>query len=279
MTAVGPRRFRHELPPSSASSTFTLTGGDDWLGPIRVDRVDRPALEAIKLRVREPGSPGNGFRSIEDTRQHLIFLRDTEVDLTLVGTEPIAQARVDIHPGAPPAVDRVDSKSFVARWTLREAMTLEIQLTSEATGLASKPTFLSLGLLKDREPRVALRAQGVGAHVTPVATIPLAISATDDLGLAALRIRVERSTHADDRAEPTTTKRTIPLPLTVDAGKAVLDHQARHDVDLQTSPPAIGTVLRFQVEADDRAARGRRSGGRACSTCRWSRRTSCFMRS
>jgi hypothetical protein len=62
MTAVGPRRFRHELPPSSASSSFTLLGGDDWLGPITVERVDRPALQAIKLRVREPGSPGNAFR-------------------------------------------------------------------------------------------------------------------------------------------------------------------------------------------------------------------------
>jgi hypothetical protein len=260
MTAVGPRRFRHELPPSSASSTFTLLGGDDWLGPIRVERVDRPALEATRLRVREPGSPGNVFRAIEDTRQHLIFLPDTEVELTLVGTEPIARARVDIHPGAPPGLDRVDSKTFVAHWTLREAITLEIQLTSEATGLTSKPTFFSLGLLKDREPRVALRAQGVGAHVTPVATIPLAISATDDLGLGALRIQVERSTHAEEKAEPTTTKQTIPLPLASDGGKAVLDHQARHDVDLQAAPPAVGTALRFQAEADDRSARGAQVG-------------------
>ncbi len=260
MTATGPARFRHELPPSSASSSFDLVGGDDWLGPIQVRRVDRPSLEAIRLRARDPGSPGHGFREVEDTRQHPVFLADTEVELTLVGNEPIAGTRLDVHPGTPPEIARVDPKTFVARWTLREATTLEIGITSETTGLSSKPTFLSLGLLKDREPRVTLRAQGVGAHVTPVATIPLTLAATDDLGLAALRLRAERTAHAEDKAEPVTTKKTVPLPLAADGGRALLDHQARHDVDLQADPPAVGTVLRFLAEAEDRCARGAQVG-------------------
>ncbi len=260
MTAVGPGRFRHELPPSSASSTFELVGGDDWLGPIRVDRVDRPSLEAIKLRVRDPGAADGGFRAVEDAGRHLIFLPDTEVELTLVGTEPIARTRVDVHPGAPPGLARVDPRTFSGRWTLREATTLEIQLTSDGTGLASRPAFLSLGLLKDREPRVTLRAQGVGAHVTPVATIPLTLAATDDLGLAALRLQVERTARVGDKVEPVTTKQAVPIPLAADGGRAVLDHQARHDVDLQAAPPPIGAVLRFQAEADDRCARGAQVG-------------------
>ena len=260
MTAIGPGRFRHELPPSSASSTFELIGGDDWLGPIRVERVDRPSLESVKLRVRDPGAPEGAFRAIEDTRQHLIFLPDTEVELTLLGTEPIARTRVDVHPGAPPGLARLDPKSFAAKWTLREATTLEIQLTSDRTGLASKPTFLSLGLLKDREPRVTLRAQGVSSHVTPVATIPLTLAATDDLGLAALRLQIERMVATSEKAESVTTKQAVPIPLAADGGKAVLDHQARHDVDLQANPPPIGATLRFQAEADDKSARGAQVG-------------------
>jgi hypothetical protein len=260
MTSTGPSRFRHELPPSTTSSVFHLNGGDDWLGPIRVERVDRPSLTATRLRVRDPGSPGNSFREVEDTRQHLIFLPDTEVELTLVGSEPIAQARIDVHPGTPPPMDRVDSKTFTGRWTLREATTLEIHLTSEETGLVSKPTFLSLGLLKDREPRVTLKALGVGGHVTPVATIPLSLAATDDLGLAALRIKAERTSHAEDKSEPTTTKTTVPIPLSSDSTRAMLDHQARHDVELQSAPPAIGTILKFQAEAEDRCARGAQVG-------------------
>jgi hypothetical protein len=259
MTAVGSGVFRYELPPSSASTTFELAGGDDWLGPIQVERVDRPSLQAVKLRVREPGAAKGEFRAVEDSGQSLVFLPDTEVELTLVGSEPVVRTRVDVHPGAAPALDRVDPKSFAARWTLREATTLEIRLTSEGSGFDSKPTFLSLGLLKDREPRVTLRAQGVGGHVTPVATIPLTMGATDDLGLAALRLQIEKTSHAEGKSEPTVARQTVPLPLPA-GGKAVLDHQARHDVDLQASPPPIGTILRLQAEAEDRCARGMQVG-------------------
>jgi hypothetical protein len=259
MTAVGPGVFRHELPPSSGSTTFELVGGDDWLGPIKVERVDRPSLQAVKLRVCDPGVPKGEFRSVEDNDQSLVFLPDTEVELTLVGSEPIVQTRVDVHPGAAPALTRVDPKSFATHWTLREATTLEIRLTSEETGLDSKPTFLSLGLLKDREPRVTLRAQGVGGHVTPIATIPLTAGATDDLGLAALRLQIERTSHAEGKSEPTVAKQTVPLPLPA-GGKAVLDHQARYDLDLQAASPQIGTILRIQAEAEDRCARGTQVG-------------------
>ena len=101
MTSVGPGVFRHELPPSSGSSTFELVGGDDWLGPIRVERVDRPTLQAAKLRVRDPGAAQGEFRAVEDSGQSLIFLPDTEVELTLVGSEPIDRTRLDVHPAAP----------------------------------------------------------------------------------------------------------------------------------------------------------------------------------
>lgn len=259
MTAVEPGVFRHELPPSSGSSTFEVVGGDDWLGPIRVDRVDRPSLQAVKLRIRDPGTAQGEFRAIADSGQSLVFLPDTEVELTLVGSEPIARTQVDVHPGGAPAPDRVDPRSFAVRWTLREATTLEIRLTSEGSGLDSKPTFLSIGLLKDRDPRVTLRAQGVGGHVTPVATIPLTMGATDDFGLAALRLQIERTSYAEGKSEPRVARQTVPLPLP-SGGKAVLDHQARHDVDLHASPPPIGTILRIQAEAEDRCARGAQVG-------------------
>jgi hypothetical protein len=256
MTVTGPASFRHELPPSSSSTTFNLSGGDDWLGPIKVERVDRPALASARLRVREPGSKGDTFRVVEESIQQPVFLPDTEVELTLAGNEPISEARLTVHPGEAPKLARVDARTFVARWILREATTLEVELTSEATSLTSKTAYLSIGILKDREPRVSLRALGVGAHVTSVATIPLSITATDDMGLAVVRLQIERTTTDGDKGEPKTTKKTVPLPLAADTARAILDHQARHDVELQADTPPIGTVLRFVAEALDRCARG-----------------------
>ncbi len=260
MTVTGPASFRYELPPSPSSTTLELTGGDDWLGPIKVKRVDRPTLTSTRLRVREPGSPGAAFRDVELSGQQPVFLPDTEIELTLTGNEPVSQARLTVHPGSPPELARVDERTFAASFTLREAITLEVELTSKAIGLTSKPAYLSIGILKDREPRVTLRALGVGAHLTPVATIPLSIAATDDRGLSVVRLQAERTSIAGDDKEPKTTRKTVPLPLSVADVRAVLDHQARHDVELQADPPSIGTLLRFVAEAEDRCARGAQLG-------------------
>ncbi|HZW30330.1 MAG TPA: hypothetical protein VFF52_06445 [Isosphaeraceae bacterium] len=262
MVGADPVRFQYEFPPASSSSTFELTGGDDWLGPLTLERVDRPALAETRLRVKEPGATYQGFRNVEDTRQHLLFLPDTEVELTLVGNEPLADTQLKVHPGNPPELKRNDDRTFTARWTLREATTLEILLTSAKTGLASRPAFLSIGLLRDREPRVTLRAVGVGNHVTAVATVPLTIAATDDFGLAALRLQVERTTIIEEKEKPETKvqRATTALPMPSDPAHPVLDHQVRHDVFLQADPPKAGTVLRLTAEAEDRCARGAQTG-------------------
>jgi len=260
MVEMEPARFRFEFPPSSSSSTFELTGGDDWLGPFALERADRPTLSETRLRVKEPGATYTGFRGVEDPSRNLLFLPDTEVELTLVGNEKLSDTQLKVQAGSELDLKRTDERTFAARWTLREATTLEILLTSARTGLSSRPTFLSIGLLRDREPRVTLRAAGVGSHVTPVATIPLNVGATDDFGLAALRLLVERTLRTDEKAEPAVQRQTVALPVPGDKERPVLDHQVRHDVLLQADPPQVGTLLRFLAEADDRCARGVQTG-------------------
>jgi len=262
LTATGPGRFRHEFPPTSVASTFELSGGDDWLGPIAIDRVDRPTLAGIKLKVKEPGSTEKGFREIEDPRQHLLFFADTELDLTLIGSEPLASTRLDVHPGTPPGIERINPRTYEAKWSLKDALTLEVILTSSRTGLNSKPAFFSIGLLKDREPRVTLRAVGVGARVTPVATIPLTVASTDDIGLAALRIKIDRTASGgtEDKPEVKTKSEVVPISLPLSPSRPLLDHQARHDVVLQVDQPAVGSVLRMVAEADDKNVRGAQTG-------------------
>ena len=260
MSEAGPDRFTFELPPSSSSSAIDLAGGDDWLGPLTVTRVDRPSLAETRVRVKEPGATYTGFRAVDDARQHLLFLPDTEIELTLVGTEAISESQVKIQAGKTLSLARGDDRSFTTTWKLTEATTLEILLKSARTALSSKPTFLSIGLLKDRAPRVTLRALGTGGHVTPIATIPLSISATDDFGLGAVRLQVDRTVSTDDKAAPVTTRATQALPLSLEKDRPLLDHQVRHEVVLQADPPKIGTIIRFVAEADDRCASGKQTG-------------------
>ena len=262
MVEADPVRFRYEFPPSPKSSKFDLVGGDDWLGPITVERVDRPSLAETRLQVKEPGSAADGWRTLSGPLQHLLFMPDSEVELTLVASEKLADIQLKVHPEGAPVLKRVDERTYTGRWTLKEATTLEILLISAKTRLSSRPSFLSLGLLRDREPRLALRALGVSSRITPVATIPLSIGATDDLGLAALRLQIDRTMTVEvkDKIETKTQRTTVPFPLPLDPSRPILDHQVRHDVLLQTNVPAVGTVLRFVAEADDQCGRGAQTG-------------------
>ena len=112
-----------------------MVGGDDWLGPFTVERVDRPSLAETKVRVKEPGATYTGFRTVEDPRQHLLFLPDTEIELTLVGTESISASQVKIQAGKTLPLSRQDDRTFTTTWKLTEATTLEILLTSAKTAL------------------------------------------------------------------------------------------------------------------------------------------------
>src|SRR5262249_48887179 len=115
-----------------------------------------------------------------------------------------------------------------------------------------------------------VRAVGVGAHVTPVATIPLSISATDDRGLAALRLRIDKTANAleddedqakdQEKTEAKTERSTVDLPLPASNDRPVLDHQVRHDLELQADPPEVGTLIRIVGEGEDRCARGAQTG-------------------
>src|SRR6202041_733230 len=91
---------------------------------------------------------------------------------------------------------------------------------------------------------------------------PLTMGATDDFGLAALRLQVDRTLHTDEKDKPETLAKhaTVLLPLVEDKDHPVLDHQVRHDLFLQTDPPKVGPLIRIVAEADDRCARGVQTG-------------------
>ena len=268
MAAVGPGVFRHELPPSSGSSTFELVGGDDWLGPIRVERVDRPSLQAAKLRVRDPGAAKGEFRAVDDTGQSLIFLPDTEVELTLVGSEPIARTRLDVHPGAAPTLDRVDPRTFAARWTLREATTLEIQLTSgrdrpgfQADVPVARPAQGSRAARDaprpgGRRPRHARRHDPAhhGRHRRPGARGAPPADRADQPRRGEDRTHRGQADRAACPCPPAARRSSITRPGTTSTSRPPRRRSAR----------SSGSRPRPRTAAPG----GRRSAGRASSTCR-----------
>ncbi len=166
---------------------------------------------------------------------------------------------------------------FRLRWTMKESETLELRLVSQESGLASKPYFLTVGLLVDREPRLTLRSSGVGRRVTPQARIPLAIHAADDFGLVDLAIEVEKTVQKEDKPEISTSRSELEK---YGADSQSLPPSIDRDIEFKVAEQqlAAGNAIRLRAASSDRLARWRTPARRAGCRFRSSRPTSCSMR-
>lgn len=262
-TRISPATFRYELPPVVEPIKFAITGGDDWLDPITVWPVDRPTLASLVLLAGDPARPGSTPVKHEGAENPLLFLPRTPLELQLTSRVPLAQAELLTKTGQAPKLERIDETHYLAKWTFGEPLVLEIQLTGMEGGLTSKPIYLSLGILKDREPRVTLRSSGVGKRVTPQVTMPLNVRATDDFALASLELELERTTPSEKTPKAETERVQLELP-TPDPAAPLMEFTQDQKLSLKPRGLTAGTMLRLRGAATDHCIEGAQTG-----TSRW----------
>jgi hypothetical protein len=252
-------RFRYEIPQVNEPLDVSITGGDDWFGPIRIEPIERPAVQSLVIRSRVPGRDEVGTHTADGAEAQLLFLPDTELTLELTATVPLRGARLSAKEGDPPALKRRDATHYVASWQMKEAQTLQLGLVGQEGSLDSKPYYVSIGLLIDREPRVALRSSGVGRRVTPQARLPLALHAADDFGLVGLALEMEQTVLKDEK--PETKNQHLPLELpSSPAGVALTDLDEQPTFSLAEHTLVPGTLLKVRGQATDNRMQGAQTG-------------------
>jgi hypothetical protein len=255
--------FRYELPPLVEPIEVMINGGDDWFGPVRIEPIDRPAVADLKLVARLPGATADEIHAVGNADEPLVFLPETRLELRLSASEPLASAEMMTKDEPPQALARSEAsgegKEFQIAWNMKESQTLELRLVSAASGLASKPYFLTVGLLYDREPRLTLRSAGVGKRVTPQARIPLAIHAADDFGLADLALEIEKTDLAGEKPV-TTTKRSELEKFGAD--DAALPPAVDREIEMKVAEQELvaGNAMRLRASSADRCALGSHTG-------------------
>jgi hypothetical protein len=258
-THVSGARFRYEIPQVSEPLDMSITGGDDWFGPIRIEPIERPTVQSLVVRARRPGSEEVESHSTDGGDSQLLFLPDTELTLELVSSVPLSATRLTAKEGEAPPFERQDDTRYAAHWTMKEAQTLEIGLVGQEGGLASRPYFISIGLLVDREPRVSIRSSGVGRRVTPQARIPLALHAADDFGITSLALGAEQTYLKDEKPQTKSEQITVELPpFSPDAAPTDVDQQPTFSLGEHSLAP--GTLLKLRGQASDNCARGSQTG-------------------
>jgi hypothetical protein len=190
-------------------------------------------------------------------------LPTTKLEIEMVSDQPLASARIVGSGDGLPELTIVDATHGRAEMTMKNTQTLEFQLVGERGSLASKPFFLTIGLLVDRPPRVAIRATGVGRRVTPTARIPLAIRGIDDFGMAQIGADLELTRVVDSKPQAST-HQPFAENLTVNGQSLPLDVERQPMIKLADLEATPGNLLRIRGRATDACALGAQEG-----TSRW----------
>lgn len=179
--------------------SYRIEGGDDRSMPwIRLEVVEPPAVERVRLTLSYPEYPG--WPETYDERPHLRALDGTRVAVHGWTTKPISRVTVCLEDGQRIA-GRVLAQGyqFVAPVPGSEGFIVKrsgawwIELV-DREGLSSggEPRY-ELQYVPDQPPTAAIDGPEAALYVTPEASVPLRIAAHDDLALRSVQLQLARS--------------------------------------------------------------------------------------
>jgi hypothetical protein len=258
-THFGDGRFRYELQPISEPGTFSISGGDDWTNPIEMLPIDRPVVKDLIITAQLPGRSQAEVHRVGQQDAQLQFLPTTKLTFALESDQPLASARFINPAGTAPELEAADATHYRASMDMKETTTFEIQMVGKLGSLASKPYFVTIGLLADRGPRVTIRVTGIGRRVTPNVRIPLSMRAVDDFGLARLCAELELTKIVEARPQPASHEPFAEQLQPVDE-RLPLDLEKQTEIKLEEFNAVPGNTVRLRSRATDACVLGTQEG-------------------
>jgi hypothetical protein len=188
--------FRYELGPLQQPVAARVWGGDASPATFEIVPLDRPRITDLRLTATHPRESAAAIHRFTGEEGTVRLLPETEAVLELTANVPIAAITVENSGPGPRTFEQIDPRRFVTRWTHVAPVQMQVTLTSRAAGLVSHPRPIRVEELPDRAPRLSLRHAGVRQRISPLATIPLSVSAYDDFGIRDVSLSVELTTVA-----------------------------------------------------------------------------------
>lgn len=178
--------FRYEFKHVGGDMEFDVVGGDDRVRDLHLQVVNRPELYAIELECVYPEYLSREPRRLPVTGGMRIP-EGTKLVLHASSTKPLTAAHVH---GSKDKQDSDlslgDASSQTLNWeygTLTDDDVLTVSVT-DSDGVASRePYRVSLAVVKDDVPQVAVRLAGISTAITPDAILPFVGKITDDYGI------------------------------------------------------------------------------------------------
>lgn len=278
--------FRFELPPQQQTVMADFWGGDGRAGPVEIVPVDRPRIAQLKLVYKHPRDKSPQTFSFTGEEGNVRLLKQTQAELTLWANVPVSTLDVSadgygMAAASVPKFERIDEKTFHAKWTHQGALQLKVGMVARDSELASRPEPIAIGFKEDRPPRVTLTHSGVGARITPSAIIPFKVAVRDDFAVAraALSFKVVPNTVGGERPEGDRPKVAAPAPVVLLDGKTLpleTTFDGSHEWDLESLKLAPGDTVSATAEATDDCYTGAQTSTSRTLTFRVVSRTELF---
>jgi hypothetical protein len=178
--------FRYEFKHVAADMQFDVVGGDDRVRDLELRVVDRPELFAIELECEYPGYLEREVRRLPVTGGMRIP-EGTRIVLHASATKPLNAASIrTTHDPRDIAIPFPKEPQKVLRWeygTVVDDDVLLLDVTDTDNVKSREPYRVSITVVGDEVPQVAVRLAGIGSAITPEAILPVSGTITDDYGL------------------------------------------------------------------------------------------------
>jgi hypothetical protein len=243
--------FRYEFKHVAADMTLDVVGGDDRVRDLHLQIVDRPELVEMEVECVYPDYLGWPDRRLPITGGMRIP-EGTNLTLHTTATKPLDEVRVrtshDSHDVTLAAAEQPDGRITWDYGTLSADDVLTIQITDQDGITCREPYRVSLSMIPDELPQIAVRLAGIGTAITPNAVLPLTGKISDDYLLK--RVWFVFQIDAGPAAE-----RPFQQQPAGQQSLTELDRFDTHDVEMQTGDRTLqlepGQTLSLSVQASD----------------------------
>ncbi|MBI3468170.1 MAG: hypothetical protein HY000_34630, partial [Planctomycetes bacterium] len=216
-------RFQFAIAAADATFEYFVQAGDGRSETFRADIVERPQITGIVVEYVMPPYTGIGTRRVEDSNGDLHAIPGTTVRLEFIANKPLRKATLaasvaggsDKRQGPPekaslaPPGERAgvrgpahgvlattsectrgsDDRHWLVSLPITGSGTYQVKLTDTEGFDDLDPVRHPITLARDVAPTVTITTPGRDLQVKPDQSVPIAIQARDDYGLAELRLR------------------------------------------------------------------------------------------
>ncbi len=189
MVPAGSGEFLLRLPPLEEDLELHFRGGDDDddKPELRLIAGDAPAISEWLVRATPPAY--TGLPSEEDGRHEWRVPRGTQFELQFRTDRLVQEPRGELLNGSPMAISTLADGWFKLEFTAVQSDQVSISLVGQDGFLRRRAGVLRWEAEPDRVPQVRVLFPDARWTTVPGASIPLAVTVTDDYGVTELRLR------------------------------------------------------------------------------------------